>query len=70
MESHEELNDRPATDALVGTLKNFTAGGVGGVCMVLVGHPFDTIKVHHDCAPLNQTVLLNFIHRPILLNYC
>ena len=25
--------------------KNFVAGGVGGVCLVLVGHPLDTIKV-------------------------
>lgn len=28
-----------------GALKNFVAGGVGGVCVVLVGHPLDTIKV-------------------------
>ena len=42
MESHEELNDR---STFVGTLKNFAAGGVGGVCMVFIGHPFDTIKV-------------------------
>jgi hypothetical protein len=26
-------------------LKQFIAGGVGGVCLVLVGHPLDTIKV-------------------------
>jgi solute carrier family 25 carnitine/acylcarnitine transporter 20/29 len=24
---------------------NFIAGGVGGVCSVIVGHPFDTVKV-------------------------
>ena len=28
-----------------GALKNFIAGGVGGACVVLVGHPLDTIKV-------------------------
>ena len=28
-----------------GALKNFIAGGVGGVCVVVVGHPLDTIKV-------------------------
>ena len=27
-------------------LKNFIAGGVGGSCLVLTGHPLDTIKVH------------------------
>jgi solute carrier family 25 carnitine/acylcarnitine transporter 20/29 len=26
-------------------LKNFLAGGVGGVCLVAAGHPLDTIKV-------------------------
>ncbi len=28
-----------------GAFKNFLAGGVGGVCVVLTGHPLDTIKV-------------------------
>lgn len=28
-----------------GLLKTFIAGGVGGACLVLVGHPLDTIKV-------------------------
>lgn len=26
-------------------LKSFAAGGFGGMCLVLAGHPFDTIKV-------------------------
>lgn len=26
-------------------LKNFFAGGIGGVCCVATGHPLDTIKV-------------------------
>ena len=26
-------------------LKNFLAGGVGGACLVVTGHPLDTIKV-------------------------
>merc|ERR1712106_604254 len=29
----------------VSEVKNFLAGGVGGMCTVLSGHPFDTIKV-------------------------
>eukprot|EP00277_Geminigera_cryophila_P006022 CAMPEP_0179431556 /NCGR_PEP_ID=MMETSP0799-20121207/16419_1 /TAXON_ID=46947 /ORGANISM="Geminigera cryophila, Strain CCMP2564" /LENGTH=301 /DNA_ID=CAMNT_0021208551 /DNA_START=26 /DNA_END=931 /DNA_ORIENTATION=+ len=28
-----------------GMLKSFLCGGVGGICLVLVGHPLDTIKV-------------------------
>jgi solute carrier family 25 carnitine/acylcarnitine transporter 20/29 len=30
-------------------LKNFFAGGVGGVCCVATGHPLDTIKVEYYC---------------------
>lgn len=29
----------------VSPLKNFVAGGVGGACLLLAGHPLDTIKV-------------------------
>lgn len=29
----------------VNPLKDFIAGGVGGACLVIVGHPLDTIKV-------------------------
>ncbi|RVE71175.1 hypothetical protein OJAV_G00072180 [Oryzias javanicus] len=32
-------------EAKVSPLKNFVAGGVGGACLLLVGHPLDTIKV-------------------------
>lgn len=32
-------------------LISFCAGGVGGVCLVLTGHPFDTIKVRIQTAP-------------------
>ena len=28
-----------------GAVKNLVAGGVGGVCLVVTGHPLDTIKV-------------------------
>ena len=28
-----------------GLLKSTVAGGAGGACLVLVGHPLDTIKV-------------------------
>ena len=29
----------------VNPVKDFISGGVGGVCLVVAGHPFDTIKV-------------------------
>lgn len=29
----------------ISPLKNFFAGGFGGVCLVFAGHPLDTIKV-------------------------
>ncbi|QLG70361.1 hypothetical protein HG535_0A03000 [Zygotorulaspora mrakii] len=33
------------SNSLVENLKSLTAGGVGGVCAVLTGHPFDLVKV-------------------------
>jgi len=32
-------------------VENFIAGGVGGICAVSVGHPFDTIKVRLQTMP-------------------
>ena len=32
-------------------LKEFIAGGFGGSCLVLVGHPLDTIKVRLQTMP-------------------
>lgn len=40
-----------AENALVGQIKSFAAGGFGGICAVLVGHPFDLIKVRLQTAP-------------------
>jgi carnitine-acylcarnitine carrier protein, putative len=36
-------------------LKNFLAGGFGGVCLVFAGHPLDTIKVRLQTMPKPQT---------------
>ncbi|KAI6216097.1 hypothetical protein M3Y94_00463200 [Aphelenchoides besseyi] len=33
--------------------KNFVAGGVGGACTVVVGHPFDTVKVRLQTMQIN-----------------
>lgn len=32
------------------SLRDFAAGGVGGVCSVVVGHPFDLVKVRLQTA--------------------
>ena len=32
-------------------IENFIAGGVGGSCTVIVGHPFDTVKVRLQTMP-------------------
>ncbi|GFW50024.1 hypothetical protein TNCV_2316061 [Trichonephila clavipes] len=32
-------------------IKNFIAGGVGGICCVAAGHPLDTIKVRLQTMP-------------------
>ena len=36
---------RKHIDTNSSALKNFLAGGVGGVALVFAGHPLDTIKV-------------------------
>lgn len=33
----------------ISPLKNFFAGGFGGICLVFAGHPLDTIKVSSGC---------------------
>ena len=35
----------PQPSAIRENIKSLIAGGVGGVCAVLTGHPFDLIKV-------------------------
>lgn len=39
-----------ATSALASYTRSFAAGGVGGVCAVIVGHPFDLVKVRLQTA--------------------
>ena len=31
----------------INILNSFVAGSVGGMCFLIVGYPFDTIKVRH-----------------------
>ena len=41
----EESQENTTHKKQPSALKNFLAGGVGGACVVLTGHPLDTIKV-------------------------
>ncbi|KAK9467709.1 mitochondrial carrier domain-containing protein [Lipomyces arxii] len=50
MSDSAEITDTVKDSAIVGQLKSFAAGGVGGICAVLVGHPFDLIKVRLQTA--------------------
>lgn len=36
-------------------VKNFVAGGVGGSFTVIVGHPFDTVKVRLQTMPVPES---------------
>ena len=36
----------------ISTMKNFFAGGFGGICLVAAGHPLDTIKVRLQTMPV------------------
>lgn len=50
--SKEELKEEvaEATKSSLQSLRALVAGGVGGVCAVVVGHPFDLVKVRLQTA--------------------
>lgn len=50
--SAEELKEdvKEATKSSLQSLRALAAGGVGGVCAVVVGHPFDLVKVRLQTA--------------------
>jgi solute carrier family 25 carnitine/acylcarnitine transporter 20/29 len=50
--SAQELKDDVvvATKSSLQSLRALVAGGVGGVCAVVVGHPFDLVKVRLQTA--------------------
>lgn len=51
-ESKEELkaDAKAAASSGLSQLRSFAAGGFGGVCAVVVGHPFDLVKVRLQTA--------------------
>lgn len=50
--SKEELKSEvvTATKSTLSGLRSLAAGGVGGICAVIVGHPFDLVKVRLQTA--------------------
>ncbi|EDK41879.1 carnitine transporter [Lodderomyces elongisporus] len=42
--------------ALVDNVKSFAAGGFGGICAVLTGHPFDLVKVRLQTGLYNSAI--------------
>jgi solute carrier family 25 carnitine/acylcarnitine transporter 20/29 len=52
MEVEEAVVDgtKTATSDLVKSLRALVSGGVGGICAVLTGHPFDLVKVNLQTA--------------------
>ncbi|XP_056662310.1 mitochondrial carnitine/acylcarnitine carrier protein-like [Monodelphis domestica] len=42
------------TEGTLNSLKNFLAGGFGGMCVVFVGHPLDTVKVRLQTQPKSR----------------
>ncbi|PGH00225.1 solute carrier family 25 (mitochondrial carnitine/acylcarnitine transporter), member 20/29 [Blastomyces parvus] len=50
MESEPPKQAPAAANATVAQIKSFVAGGAGGICAVVVGHPFDLVKVRLQTA--------------------
>lgn len=50
-----------SADGNTNPFKYFVAGGFGGVCTVLVGHPLDTIKVSLHFAPI-YSMYVNLVY--------
>jgi solute carrier family 25 carnitine/acylcarnitine transporter 20/29 len=41
---------KAAANSTLAQVRSFVAGGVGGICAVVVGHPFDLVKVRMQTA--------------------
>ena len=52
MPTKEPVQDevKAATSATLSGVRSLVAGGVGGMCAVLTGHPFDLVKVRLQTA--------------------
>lgn len=47
----EYIELQPKATSVASSIKSFISGGFGGICAVLVGHPFDLIKTRLQTAP-------------------
>ena len=47
----ENIELQQQSSSLASSVKSFVSGGFGGICAVLVGHPFDLIKTRLQTAP-------------------
>lgn len=45
-----KTTDAKPVNQTLAQIRSFVAGGVGGVCAVVVGHPFDLVKVRLQTA--------------------
>lgn len=45
-----QVAETKSVNKTVAQLRSFAAGGAGGVCAVVVGHPFDLVKVRLQTA--------------------
>ena len=69
-----------ATKSTLSGLRSLAAGGVGGVCAVIVGHPFDLVKVRLQTAErgvytgaidvVRKTIAREGLARVSLVYYC
>ncbi|EGE78070.2 solute carrier family 25, member 46 [Blastomyces dermatitidis ATCC 18188] len=50
MEAEPKKQSPAAATATISQIKSFVAGGAGGICAVVVGHPFDLVKVRLQTA--------------------
>eukprot|EP00128_Syssomonas_multiformis_P014407 Colp12_sorted_trinity150504_noHs@13358 len=52
----EEIEVAASVKAQPSPAKSFIAGGVGGVCLILVGHPLDTVKTKMQAGQFTSTM--------------
>ena len=53
----EQKSETPKKSDGKGGYKSLLAGGFGGICVVLSGHPFDTIKVSENIGVFGDDLL-------------
>lgn len=57
----KEESSSPPPEKAESALKSFLSGGFGGICLVLVGHPLDLIKVRVQASTLPNASVLSML---------